>query len=752
MEINNEIDNEIHIGSWVSLRLSSSSPSSSNIPIIGTVKFIGKTDFAEGSWLGLLLIDECRKYAKNNGIVKGKRYFNDDTNSDTSSNFGLFVRPQSVKIISAHDLLLLSNISLTTKINLLYSNIQSLNLNLIDYLEKLETSQVENNYLQSENLSLKQQLNDLIINNKTLQSSLNIDIKDTDNNLSLKNKKLEILIDHLKEEFHIKECEYLELIDTLKKDFQNLEIKLLNKNSNIINSNILSDLNSSELIIEKLTSENSDLLIKIDNLNIKILELEKLIKLNNDLNLFYEQSEKELNEIINNLKQNLKEKNNELLIYKQNLNNANKIISSYELNNQFSYKFNDLIKKILISIDSSFIEYSNFISNKILPVEYNQILKFIKSLYKLKYFTNSILEFCNFNYSTEFKNWNLLKLKLDFILQLLIYNPNTFLDFQSNIDSIISFIMQCLESNNENDFEILLSMSLNLPLDINSFLKNENNLFELSLIYREIMIFYTSIDNSEIYNNLIDLRIKNKGIQLENNDLLLEQCIENNELFKNLNYIDVDLINSPFWKYLKKDNEGEKEKEQIESKKNINSDLFNELELKIKILQSKLQDEKKIQQELLQLEKNVKNYENNENDLKLQLNKAKENEINLNSRIKNLQNILNKYGIKDNFQLNDEFNILEKSKLLNTIEKQRSLISKLTEISGEKNEKFQNYSLELNSNSNSFSSPKFISSISPSYYRRIDNLFDNISNNPISVSKHNHNYNYQKILEYLDSY
>ncbi|CAJ1458139.1 unnamed protein product [Effrenium voratum] len=60
--------------------------------LLGTVKFLGATEFASGEWMGIAL-DE--KAGKNNGSVKGKVYF------ECKPEHGLFVRPNAVTKIEA---------------------------------------------------------------------------------------------------------------------------------------------------------------------------------------------------------------------------------------------------------------------------------------------------------------------------------------------------------------------------------------------------------------------------------------------------------------------------------------------------------------------------------------------------------------------------------------------------------------------------------------------------------------------------
>ena len=55
-----------------------------------TVQYVGQTDFAAGSWIGVVL-DHAT--GKNDGSVQGKRYFN------CPPGHGMFVRPTATKIL-----------------------------------------------------------------------------------------------------------------------------------------------------------------------------------------------------------------------------------------------------------------------------------------------------------------------------------------------------------------------------------------------------------------------------------------------------------------------------------------------------------------------------------------------------------------------------------------------------------------------------------------------------------------------------
>lgn len=58
----------------------------------GTVRFAGATSFSAGKWIGIELFEGN---GKNDGTVQGVKYFS------CKPNYGVFVRPSQVKVISA---------------------------------------------------------------------------------------------------------------------------------------------------------------------------------------------------------------------------------------------------------------------------------------------------------------------------------------------------------------------------------------------------------------------------------------------------------------------------------------------------------------------------------------------------------------------------------------------------------------------------------------------------------------------------
>ena len=60
---------------------------------IGTIRFLGRTTFSAGEWVGVALDEPT---GKNDGTVQGTRYF--DCKGD---KYGLFVKPTNLKVIEA---------------------------------------------------------------------------------------------------------------------------------------------------------------------------------------------------------------------------------------------------------------------------------------------------------------------------------------------------------------------------------------------------------------------------------------------------------------------------------------------------------------------------------------------------------------------------------------------------------------------------------------------------------------------------
>lgn len=59
---------------------------------VGTIRFVGKPQFAPGLWVGIELEDAS---GKNDGSVQGERYF------ECPPGHGMFVRPNAIKVLAA---------------------------------------------------------------------------------------------------------------------------------------------------------------------------------------------------------------------------------------------------------------------------------------------------------------------------------------------------------------------------------------------------------------------------------------------------------------------------------------------------------------------------------------------------------------------------------------------------------------------------------------------------------------------------
>lgn len=737
----------IELGSWVSLNLSKS-----DVAIIGTVAFNGYTDFSDGVWLGIVLVPECRKFAKNKGSVQGKQYFTQfeqdrnstiDTNQSTA-NFGIFVRPEKINILSVDDVIALANLSVDSKIQLLHENIETQRLKYIDLLSKFEIINVE--YLQSlsETESFRNQLKNLTLDYNALKESNESHglPASPDFDSTLENRKLKLSLTQLSQDFTEKENSYIDTITSLKKDVSYLEKKI---NSLNLPDNILSDLNDSELLIEKLTLDNTSLISEIKHLNSKIDELEAKIRLNDELNSCYQQTEVELNDIINDLKVQLDQTSTDLRNEKLNLEKANQII--IKLSSSLSSSSPppppsdsivslpqasldaSLYKNLLLSFEHSFIDYLSFIKTHLCDPKYLKTLEFYKSLYQLKHFIGAILKYSEINRAHS-HNWNLLRFKIEFIEHLLPYDfSNTLYKYKTPIDNTISLILHWLMQNDEaNDSSLLLSIATPSTLSLNPYDESFEILFESPLLRRELLIYTLNL-RDERNEALNQLRLEHKGVANETANNIAMDSI--NGTFPEVDA--VDLVTNPIWK--------------LESPSNVKlestaDDKLQRLETKIQILQSKLLDEKQSHLHLISLQQKIDNESSENNKLNGQISALMENEDNLWSQVCALKGCLQKYGIKnDTLSLRDEFDILEKNKLLNTIQNQRRIISNLSD------------SRQLNISNFPFLESDCViktkSSVDSCYYRRIDKLF-NINTGNLATSDYGNNLYLEKLLEYIN--
>ncbi|TID23185.1 hypothetical protein CANINC_003202 [Pichia inconspicua] len=690
---------DIEIDNIVLLNLANSEKS-----IVGTIAFIGKTEFSPGIWLGLILVPECRKFAKNNGSVQGKQYFNlpKEESVGVSENFGIFVRPEKVKVLSPESLIAIHDISNITKLKLLFDYLIKLQYKYNDALAKLEILQVEyDNVLFDKNeiLSKYKELNIDFLALKSVQSS-------TDNT-NIEDEKLKLSMEHMKLDYQEKENDLLQKIQLLKNDIAILQSKL-QLNPDESNKGILQELNRSEELIEKLTIENTELIARLEEIVSLKGQLELQLNEQKELIANLQQLNTDLTQKVKHLNQNLQDCNNTLENEKTKNQSLSKELSLLKQTHDFSST--GLYPKLISSLCSSSHQFSEKIAT-CLP-KHTELL----DLYLLS------IQSLNFSYvlkeSIDSASWNLTYKQLDLIVHLLPFDvSHYFLNMKESIESINTLILHYLETNDEmNDMNLITTISVKVPLDPNDDILQ--NSFDRNLYNRELAIYSLSNEQDNRREQLLLLREEHCGLT----DSSLELFLRTGEIEK------IKLSQRPIW-----------EQHEIVYPVVDTSEIEN-LKTKVKVLQSKLLDEKKFQQELIDLHRKIRISDEEKQQLESKLKVTKVHENQLQDQIRNITLKLKKYGIDKSNSIADEYEILEKKKLLETIQFQRSLLNKLT------SDKTVELSLTPIQRRN-IHNPAVPTSI----FRRIDKLFD-INLTPLTNSQNLHTYKEQQLLEYLHLY
>lgn len=686
-------------GDWVSIKLASSDKT-----VVGTVAYVGETEFAPGMWLGLILVPECRKFAKNNGSVQGKVYFsllNGDFDDD--AGFGIFVRPEKVQLLGIDSLLKIPDISSNTKLQLLAENLQTLQLQYANLFSKLEILQVEYDSAVFDRSEMLERYNKLNINFKALES-----VQNNAGLTSIEDEKLKITIKQLHEEYDIKEEKYIETITLLRNEISMLQSKL-QMQSKDLDQDILSELRNSEEIVEKLTFENSDLVAKIEEAQMLVQDLQSQLERRKSTITNLEEVNSDLKSKINKLDVELNDRNDELEYEKKRYQTTNEELKRLE--QKQNYMSTGLYSKLIASLQISLDRFTNIINH--VAAEQMDLLKFYRSSLQLLEFSSVIKDI---NHSED---WILLHKQLSFIVNLISYDSSNYLlKFSQPIESINSLILHYLEINDEmNDTDLLLSISLGIPLDVNSI--DLQKVFESVLLNREIAIYLIDQTQASLKEELILLRNEEYGINIESFNHFLETG----------NYEKVMLAHKSIWK--------RKDKSDVI----FDTSEVENLKIQVKLLQSKLLDEKKFQNVLIDLHKKIRSSESEKQQLEFQLKQAIDKGNNLEGEIVNITKKLKKYGIDDTSSTVDEYALLEKKKLLNSIDFQRLLIKKLT--TGAVSKYPFLYKVERQKQ---YSPP-----IQNSVFKRIDTLFE-INATPLTTSQHNHSYKEQQLLQYLNLY
>lgn len=319
----------------------------------GTVRFIGKTKFAPGVWVGVELEDEV---GRNDGSVEGIRYFE----TSKSGMYGVFVREKMVSQdgtegVALHhdDVLLLHGIieklqlklKITTgdikeykeKISTLESLLQESNTNFQSLESKLEQIGVDKDFMEEKNNELQMSLESIQIKyddlkgdfqllqeeftlNKQIEEEVKESLKHGDYSeenvkvLLERNLQLEHALVSLKSLTDQNEFNLKKELDSLKKNNGLLQKddetylavveKLSAAEKRIVElQEYLDSALDLEKIIDSLQAKNEELTQKVEQLSSTVEELTELHELDKNLEENQILVEKELNQNIKDLKE-----------------------------------------------------------------------------------------------------------------------------------------------------------------------------------------------------------------------------------------------------------------------------------------------------------------------------------------------------------------------------------------------------------------------------------------------------------------
>lgn len=321
----------------------------------GIIKFVGKTQFSPGTWVGIELDTSI---GKNNGTVNGVKYFDCDKHDD---NYGIFVRPSLLGTPNASPKLSESSHTVSD----LHIVIDKLQLKLknatedikdykqtVDQLKKelskkqilisklesnLEMVSIDKDYLNETNNQLKSDLQDFQNKYQNLKNDFDIIQEELDINkqleeaiknsstsfeseisehdfkfIVLRNNQLELALTNLQKITDDQKLNFEKEIADLRQsallhddqlnNYDQLSQKL--ESSEMTIHSLQSQLDSAlelEKIIEHLTRENEQLLFKVNKLNDTVNELSELHELDKSLEESQSHIEYNLRNDINSL-------------------------------------------------------------------------------------------------------------------------------------------------------------------------------------------------------------------------------------------------------------------------------------------------------------------------------------------------------------------------------------------------------------------------------------------------------------------
>ena len=466
----------------------------------------------------------------------------------------------------------------------------------LEEINKVLLSNVES--IDNEKLKLKEALTELIKDLKEKENSLDESLKiisklkDNYSNLFHQYQALEKKYSKLNEENEIlkNNCDIsnknnIEGINK-KNDFLKDELNSLKKDNLLLKNNYIAKNN--ECI--KLTKENNENKIIMEDLKQRNLEYLNMIKDREDLIAQYNNQIKNLNDEINNKNEQMK-----LLVkFSKNINDENKI-NIKELTKQACQTI-----KLLYNYNNQNNSLNNNINENINNNENNKFINYIIKLI----FDNEDLKDLNLNNSTESKNYKIIFKLKEAIQDDLLLDKN-----ENNINIPKEYFL-----------DLIIKFNLLKTEIYSSFLREFNFVSFLNSLFEKIN--FKNIKECNIMENTHKInKMKNQNYFLIN---------QNQELKKKIKMLIVKINELNLYiQKLKKDIFLEKNK--IKEKVNI---IINLHENKINILKDNFNEFKKYYKKEIEIYKNGLNkgnniYKNNEDitQKKISKNKHKKNKI-----------------------------------------------------------------------------------------------------------------------------
>lgn len=289
----------------------------------GIIRFIGPTEFAPGTWVGIELFEPT---GKNNGTIDNVQYFT----CSKPGLYGIFVSPSLISLDDGQDNhTKLEGIveKLQTKLQDTLKKLEAHKLQIDDLESQLETITVDREYYRNTNEIISQDLKELqhkydellketellrkeLEMNQALEAEINQINADNNYDTSIlirKMKNLETQLDGLKRSYEMSQTELNSLKSATISTKEYVTLKENLKTSEDVIEMLRLELEALDDPdqISSLTLENAKLTVKIEALTKQVEELNKLQDYNDDLEENYLAIELQLAETIAKLTQEL---------------------------------------------------------------------------------------------------------------------------------------------------------------------------------------------------------------------------------------------------------------------------------------------------------------------------------------------------------------------------------------------------------------------------------------------------------------